>query len=99
MKSTRKTILAQMAAIDRMERGTLCPMRGGRYYNLQSWEEGRNVVRYVQACQVESVAKAVEGYKQFMKLAKRYANLVVEDTRKAALSQEAGKKPTENKKI
>lgn len=85
MKSTRQTILQRMAAIDRMERGKLCPMRGGRYYNLQSWTEGRNVVRYVRASEVRSVRQAVEGYITFMDLAKRYADLVVRDTRKAAL--------------
>jgi len=49
MKSTRKSILEQMAGVERMERGKLCSMRGGRYYNLQSWEGGRNLVRYVPA--------------------------------------------------
>lgn len=74
-----------MAAIDRMERGKLCPMRGGRYYNLQSWEGGRNAVRYVRAGELQAVRQAVKGYNAFMDLAKRYADLVVRDTRKAAL--------------
>lgn len=98
MKSTRKSILDQMAAIERMERGTLCPMRGGLYYNLQSWEGGRNVVRYIPAYQVETVAKAVEGYRQFMELAMRYSDLVIKDTRKAALkSKNRAKTPPSNK--
>lgn len=84
MKSTRKSLLRRMASIERMERGKLCPMRGGRYYNLQSWEGGRNVVRYVRAGEVQAVRQAVEGYTKFMDLAKRYADLVVQDTRKAA---------------
>lgn len=84
MKSTRKSLLLRMAAIERMERGTLCPMREGRYYNLQSWEVGRNVVRYVRAGEVQDVRQAVGGYTKFMNLAKRYADLVVQDTRKAA---------------
>lgn len=73
-----------MVAIERMERGKLCPMRNGRYYNLQSWEQGRNVVRYVRADEVEDLKKAIEGYTQFMNLAKSYANLVVQETRKTA---------------
>ena len=85
MKSTRKSILEKMAAIDRMERGKLCPMRGGRYYNLQSWEDGKNVTRYVRPSEAQSVRQAVEGYKTFMDLAERYVNLVVQETRKAAL--------------
>ena len=83
MKSTRKSILEQMAAIERMERGKLCAMRGGRYYNLQSWEGGRNVVRYVPAADAGSVQKDVEHYKRFMELAKRYADLAIQETRKA----------------
>ena len=74
MKSTRKSILRQMAAIDRMERGTICPMRGGKYHNLQSWEGGRNVVRYVRPNELEAVRQAVEGYNRFMELAGRYAD-------------------------
>ena len=84
MKSTRQSILRRMTAIEQMERGKLCPMQGGRCYNLQSWENGKNVVRYVPATEAQQVAKAVEGYKRFMNLAKTYADLVVNDTRKAA---------------
>lgn len=82
MKSTRKSILEQMAAIERMERGKLCAMRDGRHYNLQSWEGGRNVVRYVPVAEAASVKKDVAQYKRFMELAKRYADLVIQDTRK-----------------
>jgi hypothetical protein len=84
MKSTRKSILRQMAAIQRMERGTLCPMQGGRYHNLQAWVAGRNQVRYVPASQVKATRKAIAGYKLFTSLAQRYADLVVEETRAAA---------------
>ena len=83
MKSTRESILREMAAIQRMERGTLCPMRGGRYHNLQSWEEGRNRVRYVPAAQLDQVREAIEGYRSFMELARQYAELVIQDTRDA----------------
>jgi len=92
MKSTRQSILRQMTAIERMERGKLCPMQGGRYYNLQSWEKGKNVVRYVPASEVPQIAKAVEGYKKFMSLAERYADWVVQDTRKEAASAKKNQK-------
>lgn len=95
MKSTRESILRKMAAIGRMERGTLCPVRGGRYHNLQSWEDGRNRVRYVPASQLDAVREAVEGYKAFMDLARRYADLVVQDTRKALNA--AGNEPKKAK--
>ncbi len=99
MKSTRESILDRMAAIGRMERGKLCPMRGGRYYNLQSWEGGRNVVRYVPACEARTVAQAVEGYKKFMRLAERYADLVALDTRKSAFAQEMNQKKSKRGKF
>ena len=83
MKSTKKSILSQMSAISRMERGKLCPMQGGRYYNLQSWENGRNMVRYVPEAEVRSVREAVKGYQKFMLLAEKYAGMVIRDTRKA----------------
>lgn len=92
MKSTRQSILRQMTAIKWMERGKLCPMRGGRYYNLQSWENGKNVVRYVPASEVRDLTEAVEGYKKFMILAERYADLVVQDTRKAVSSAKKNQK-------
>lgn len=83
MKSSKKSILDQMSAISRMERGKLCPMRGGRYYNLQSWENGRNMVRYVPEAEARSVREAVKGYRNFMLLAEKYADMVIRDTRKA----------------
>lgn len=92
MKSTRQSILRRMTAIERMERGKLCPMQGGRYYNLQSWENGKNVVRYVPATEARQVAKAVDGYKKFMNLAKTYADLVVNETRKAAAAEKKNQK-------
>ena len=84
-----------MTAIERMERGTLCAMQGGRYHNLQSWEGGRNRVRYVPAAQLEAVREAVEGYKEFMDLARQYAELAVRDTRKALSA--AGTEPKKAK--
>lgn len=96
MKSTRTSILEQMAAIERMERGKLCAMRDGRHYNLQSWEGGRNVVRYVPTAQAASVKKDVAQYKRFMELAKRYADLVIQETRKANSPARSTPKTREN---
>ena len=81
MMSTPKSILNQMAKIQRMERGTICSMQDGRFFNHQSWEKGRNVVRYVPAADVPSLRKSIQGYKQFMALAKNYVDLVVQQTR------------------
>ena len=58
---TPAQLLKEMARIDRMERGTLCRMREGRdgpYFNHQTWENGRNVVRYVPREQVAALLDA-----------------------------------------
>jgi hypothetical protein len=80
--STPKSILDQMANIQRMERGAICPMQGGRFFNHQSWEKGRNVVRYVPAADVPALRKSIQGYKQFTALAQNYVDLIVQRTRK-----------------
>ena len=69
-----------------MERGKLCRMRQaatGDYYNHQTWEQGRNVVRYVSRAQVNDLKKALAGYQQFLKLTKAYADEVIRRTRLA----------------
>jgi hypothetical protein len=90
--STPKSILAQMAKIQRMERGTICPMQGGRFFNHQSWEKGRNVVRYVPTADVPALRKSIQGYKQFMGLAQNYVDLIVQQTRKESEKTKTGTK-------
>lgn len=84
MKTTKKMqrLLECMARVDKMERGKLCKMGGRPHYNLQSWKNGRNSVRYVPATNREFVQEAIDGYNQFMKLAEQYADEVIEQTRK-----------------
>ena len=90
--STPKSILDQMAKIQRMERGKLCPMQGGRFFNHQTWEKGRNAVRYVPATDVPALRKRIEGYKQFMDLAQNYVDLIVKQTRKETQKSKTGTK-------
>jgi len=71
-----------MKQIQQMERGTLCSMRGGRYFNHQTWENGRNVVRYVPAAQLSALRKSIDGYQRFAKLAEQYVDLIVQQTRR-----------------
>ena len=80
--SRQETILEQIAQIQQMEPGTLCPMRGGLYYNHQTWQNGRNVVRYVPADHVASLRKAIAGYQRFLKLTQAYAEQIIQRTRK-----------------
>ena len=67
-KSKPEILLKQIARIQWMERGKLCAMRAGAHYNHQTWEQGRNVVRYVSRPRVAGLRKAIAGYQQYLKL-------------------------------
>jgi hypothetical protein len=82
-KAAPKAILQQIARIQRMERGKLCPMGTGAYFNHQTWEKGRNRVRYVSPEQVENLQKAIAGYQQYLKLTQAYADEIIRRTRQA----------------
>lgn len=83
MKPTKKMqkLLEQMAQIERMERGKLCAMGERPHYNHQTWQDGKNVVRYVPAGEAKFVTNAIEGYERFRKLAEQYADEVIRQTR------------------
>ena len=77
-------LLQQMAQIHQMERGKLCILRhgpNGPYYNHQTWEQGKNVSRYVPPDQMEAMQQAIAGYEQFQALVKQYVELVTQNTR------------------
>ena len=90
--STSKSLLDRMAKIQRMERGTISSMQGGRFFNHQSWEKGRNVVRYVPGADVHALRKSIQGYKQFMALTQKYVDLIVQRTRTQSQKTKAGTK-------
>jgi hypothetical protein len=76
-----EALLRQIALIPRMERGKLCPMRGGAYCNHQTWEQGRNVVRYVPRQRVAELQEAIDGYQRYVKLTAAYADEIIRRTR------------------
>jgi hypothetical protein len=80
-KAKPAAIWKRIARIQEMERGKLCPMGAGTYYNHQTWEKGRNVVRYVPRERVAKLQKAIAGYQQYLKLTKTYADQVIRRTR------------------
>jgi hypothetical protein len=82
-KSKPEILLKQIARIQWMERGKLCAMRAGAHYNHQTWEQGRNVVRYVSRPRVASLRKAIAGYQQYLKLTQTYADQIIRRTRQA----------------
>ena len=95
MEPTKKMqrILERMAAIEHMERGTLCQMTGRPHYNHQTWRDGKNEVRYVRADEVHAVQEAIDGYRLFMQLAEQYADEVIRRTRRERKKQNAPRKP------
>jgi hypothetical protein len=84
MKITKKMrlLLEKMERVERMERGKLCQMGRRPHYNHQTWQDGRNVVRYVPRDQAPFVQEAIDGYALFMKLAEKYVDEVVRQTRR-----------------
>jgi len=77
-----KRILERMAQISTMERGKLCRMGGRPHYNHQTWQDGRNVVRYVPANETDFLQDAIDGYQRFMELAEQYADEMIKLTRR-----------------
>ena len=56
----------------------------GPYFKHQTWEEGRNRTRRVPSEQAEALAQAIEGRKDFEKLAAQFIEATVGLTRSAA---------------
>ena len=79
MKATKKaqTLLGLMAQIQNMERGKVCKMKDRNHYNHQTWQAGRNTVRYVSREEIQDLEKAIKGYKRFMSLAQQYADEII----------------------
>ena len=86
-KPKPETILKQIARLQWMERGKLCPMGGGAYYNHQTWQNGRNLVRYVPRERVADLQKAIANYQQYLKLTKAYADEIIRHTRQTQTAQ------------
>jgi len=99
MKQTRKIqrLLERMAGIERMERGTICPMAGRPHYNHQTWQDGRNVVRYVRSEDMAPLQKAIDGYNLFRRLAEEYADEIIRRTREQRAVATTKNKPRKKK--
>jgi hypothetical protein len=67
-----------------MERGSLHIIRegpNGPYYNLQSYENGKHVSRYVPQAEIAQIQEAIEGFNRFEHLTGQYAQVMIERTR------------------
>jgi hypothetical protein len=95
-KHSFHALLRRMGQIERMERGRVCRLTGRPHYNHQTWHQGRNVVRYVPADQVERLQEAIDGYRLFMELARQYVDEIIQRTRRHAL---AARSPVKSRSI
>ena len=80
MSRQTEIILKQISQIQEMERGKLCRMRRGPkgdYFNHQTWEKGKNVVRYVPGDQIPKLQQAIAGYQEFLRLTQAYADEII----------------------
>ena len=95
---TPQAFLEQILQIQRMEHGSLSIIGqgpNGPYYNLNSWEDGKNCCRYLPHDKVPEVQQAIEGYHQYQQLTKQYAQKIIGQTR-AQLNIGVKKKPRPN---
>ena len=99
-KSTKKShpLLERMGRIERMERGKICRMTGRPHYNHQTWQDGRNVVRYVPVDEVAFLQEAIDGYRLFMELAQEYADEIIERTSRERRREPPAKKSPKRKR-
>lgn len=81
---TPQSLIERILQIQRMEHGSLSIIRqgpNGPYYNLNSWENGKNCCRYLPHDKVPQVQQAIEGYQKYQQLTEQYAQQIVEQTR------------------
>src|SRR5438034_7138515 len=92
---TPQSLIEQILQIQQMEHGSISAVGqgpDGPYFNLNSWENGKNCCRYLPKDKVPAVQQAIDGYRQYQQLIQDYAREVIEKTR-AELSIGVKKKP------
>ncbi len=96
----KSELLAQMAAIQLMERGKLSTYTfadrspHAPYVKLQRWENGANATRYIRPEQVPLLQEALAGHARFQELMEQYAQIVIEQTRQQLSAVNSKKKPS-----
>ena len=103
----RQQILQQMEQIDRMERGSLQAetrpsqrdpnQERGPYFKHQIWEDGQNKTRRIPPDKADALTQAIEGRKEFEKLAEQFVDATVSMTR-ADPSSDSKKNATRSKR-
>jgi hypothetical protein len=87
----RQQILQQMEQIKHMERGSLQSetrpslrhpeQDRGPYFKHQIWENGQNLTRRIPPEKADALGQAIEGRKEFEKLAEQFIDATVTLTR------------------
>jgi hypothetical protein len=97
--ATPKELLRQIGQIKQMERGKLSVLGegpNGPYYKHQTWQEGKNVSRYVPRDQAPALQEAIDGYEKYQHLTEQYAELIIQKTRSELASGSKKKTPRPN---
>jgi len=92
---TPQSLIEQILQIQQMEHGSISAVGqgpDGPYFNLNSWENGKNCCRYLPKDKVAAVQQAIEGYRKYQQLTQNYARQVIEKSR-AELAIGVKKKP------
>jgi len=84
MKMNKKAqkLLIQMSEITNMERGKVCRMKGRKGFNHQTWQKGRNVVKYIHSEDISDIEQDIKQYNRFMDLVAKYADEIIKQSRK-----------------
>ena len=101
-QNKRKSLLDQMAGIERMREGRLSEeyrervvdgqtIRNGPYYKHQLWKNGKNVSRRVPAEEAQRLREGIEGMDHFKRLCEDFAQTTVEMTRQLESASDAKK--------
>lgn len=95
MSTTRtpQQVLAEIATIQRMERGSIGTTRrdtGYEHFNHSAHENGKGVTRYVRKPYLAELKKLLAANKRFKKLVKEYEELIVQQTRQEREAKTSG---------
>ena len=97
-KSTPESILKEVAAIQRLEKGSLSTIRQtakGPSCNFQRWENGRNRSEYVPADQAAQVQENLQAHARFETLVSSYVQALSTRSREERLAGAKKKRPTQ----
>ena len=71
-----------MSEIRNMERGKVCKLKGRKGFNHQTWQKGRNIVKYIHSEDIPDIEKDIKQYYHFMDLVEKYADEIIKHSRK-----------------